>query len=78
LSEDINSEVVAAVLDKSFATRVRLRILEQDMKKVIEYRIELDKDGRIIKAYGPEDHVNEKVVKKMNIMRKLQWLRPLI
>lgn len=78
LSEDINSEVVAAVLDKSFATRVRLRILGPDIKKVIEYKIQLDAEGRIIKAYGPEDHVNQKVVKKMNMMRKLQWLRPLI
>jgi len=78
LSEDINSEVVAAVLDKSFATRVRLRILGPDMKKVIEYKIQLDSEGRIIKAYGPEDHVNSKTVNKMNKMRKLQWLRPLI
>ena len=78
LSEDVNSEVVAAVLDKSFATRVRLRILGPDMKKVIEYKIQTDSEGRIIKAYGPKDHVNEKIVKKMNLMRKLQWIRPLI
>lgn len=78
LSEDVNSEVVAAVLDKSFATRVRMRILGPDMKKVIEYKIETDAEGRIIKAYGPEDHVNEKTVKKMNLLRKMQWLRPLI
>jgi putative cardiolipin synthase len=78
LSEDINSEVVAAVLDKSFATQTRMQILGPDLKKFIEYKIELDENGRIIKAIGPEDHVNSKTVKKMNIMRKLQWLRPLI
>jgi hypothetical protein len=48
------------------------------MKKVIEYKIELDARGNIIKAYGPEDHVSKKVIKKMNILRKLQWLRPII
>ena len=78
LSEDINSEVVAAIHDKPFAQMTRLRILRLIEKKNIEYRIEVDANGRIIKAYGPEDHVNEKTLKKMNLMRKLQWLRPLI
>jgi phosphatidylserine/phosphatidylglycerophosphate/cardiolipin synthase-like enzyme len=78
LSEDINSEVVAAIYDKPFAQMTRLRILRLIEKKNIEYRIEVDSAGRIIKAYGPEDHVNEKTLKKMNFMRKLQWLRPLI
>lgn len=78
LSEQINSEVVAAVHNKSFATRTRLRILGPDMKKVVEYKIELDSKGQIIKSYGPKDHVNSKTVKKMNRLRKLQWLRPLI
>lgn len=78
LSEDINSEVVAAIYDKPFAQMTRLRILRLIEKKNIEYRIEVDASGRIVKAYGPEDHVNEKTLKKMNFMRKLQWLRPLI
>jgi len=78
LSEDINSEVVAAIHDKPFAQMTRLRILRLIEKKNIEYRIQVDANGRIIKAYGPEDHVNEKTLKKMNLMRKLQWLRPLI
>lgn len=78
LSEDINSEVVAAVYDKPFAQMTRLRVLRLIEKKNIEYRVEVDGQGRIIKAYGPEDHVNEKTLKKMNLMRKLQWLRPLI
>lgn len=78
LSEDLNSEVVAAIHDKAFAQMTRLRILRLIEKKNIEYRIEVDERGKIIKTYGPEDHVNEKTVKKMNFMRKLQWLRPLI
>jgi len=78
LSEDLNSEVVAAIYDKPFAQMTRLRILRLIEKKNIEYRIQVDASGRIIKAFGPEDHVNEKTLKKMNFMRKLQWLRPLI
>ncbi len=78
LSEDLNSEVVAAINDKPFAQMTRLRILNLLEKKNIEYRIKVDERGKIIKTYGPEDHVNEKTIKKMNFMRKLQWLRPLI
>ena len=78
LSQDINSEVVAAIYDKSFATMTRLRVVNEDIKKVIEYKIKLDRNGKIIKAYGPKDHVSEKTIKKMNRLRKLQWLRPLI
>ncbi len=78
LSEDINSEVVAAVHDKPFAEMTRQRILRLMQKNIIEYRIELDDRGNIIKTFGPEDHVNSKILKKMNILRKLQWLRPII
>lgn len=78
LSEQVNSEVVAAIHDKPFAQMTRLRILNLMKKNIIEYRIELDKDGRVVKKYGPEDHVKSETVKKMNRLRKLQWLRPLI
>ncbi|NCB40642.1 MAG: hypothetical protein EOM80_17920, partial [Erysipelotrichia bacterium] len=78
LSEQVNSEVVAAVHDKPFAQMTRLRILGLMNKNIIEYRVELDKDGKIISSHGPEDHVKGEIVKKMNRLRKLQWLRPLI
>lgn len=78
LSEDINSEVVAAVHDKPFAEMTRQRIFRLMQKNIIEYKLELDKDGRVIKSHGPEDHVNSKTVKKMNMLRKLHWLRPII
>lgn len=78
LSEDINSEVVAAVHDKPFAEMTRQRIMRLMQKNIIEYRLELDSAGRIIKSHGPADHINSKTVQKMNHMRKLQWLRPLI
>lgn len=78
LSEDINSEVVAAIYDKPFAEMTRQRIMRLMQKNIIEYRIELDRDGKIVKSYGPADHVKSETVKKMNRLRKLQWLRPLI
>ncbi len=78
LSEQINSEVVAAVKDKPFAAMTRNRILNLMRKNIIEYRIERDSSGKIIKKFGPENHVTSETVKKMNRLRKLQWLRPLI
>lgn len=78
LSEQVNSEVVAAIKDKPFAAMTRNRILNLMKKNIIEYRIERDNSGRITKKFGPEDHVKGETVKKMNRLRKLQWLRPLI
>jgi phosphatidylserine/phosphatidylglycerophosphate/cardiolipin synthase-like enzyme len=78
LSEQINSEVVAAIYDKSFSTRTRLQIIKKDLKKFIEYRIETNEHGEIIKAYGPKDHVNEDTLKRLKILSKIGWLRPLI
>lgn len=77
LSEQVNSEVVAAIYSKEFGKRAQLRIYN-DLKKVVEYKIKLDSKGNIIKAYGPKDHVSKKIIRKMNILRKLQWLRPVI
>ncbi len=78
LSEQVNSEVVAAIHDKPFAQMTRNRIFNLMKKNIIEYRIERDSEGRIVKKVGPEDHVKSETVKKMNRLRKLQWLRPLI
>jgi phosphatidylserine/phosphatidylglycerophosphate/cardiolipin synthase-like enzyme len=78
LSQDINSEVVAAIHYKPFATQNRLQILEKDIAKHIEYKIKLDDQGKIIESYGPKEHVNRKTMKKLNLLRKLQWLRPII
>ncbi|GAB4273807.1 MAG: phospholipase D family protein [Candidatus Rifleibacteriota bacterium] len=54
LSEQVNSEVVAAIHDKAFATQTRLRILGPDMKKVIEYKIELDDRGKHYQGLWPQ------------------------
>ena len=77
LSEQMNSEVVGAIWSTDFGTMTRNRI-QTDMGKVIEYTIKIDAKGEAKPAVGPEDHLDSKLIKKMNAIRKLQWLRPLI
>lgn len=77
LSEQVNSEVVAAICDPQFGTMTALRLID-DMKSAVEYKISIDKDGTVTKAYGPEDHLSKKIIDKMNFLRKLTWLRPVI
>jgi len=77
VSEQINSEIVAAVKSSSFATRVALRIGE-DMKNSFRYQISVDADGKVNTIFGPESHSDPKVIGRLNWLLKLQWLRPLI
>ncbi|HEY9069409.1 MAG TPA: phosphatidylserine/phosphatidylglycerophosphate/cardiolipin synthase family protein [Candidatus Ozemobacteraceae bacterium] len=77
LSEQVNSEVVAAICDRQFATMTALRLID-DMKSTVEYKISVDKDGNVTKVYGPEDHCSKKIIDRMNFLRKLTWLRPVI
>ena len=53
LSEEINSEVVAAINDKPFAQQTRLRIFKLISGNIIEYKIKLDERERY--RMGPED-----------------------
>ncbi|MBF0544329.1 MAG: hypothetical protein HQM08_07845 [Candidatus Riflebacteria bacterium] len=77
LSEEVNSEVVAAVKDPTFATMTRLR-LYNDMKVVVEYKVEVQKDGTVKSVFGPENHLTPEVIEKMNKYRKLGLIRPTI
>jgi phosphatidylserine/phosphatidylglycerophosphate/cardiolipin synthase-like enzyme len=77
VSEQINSEVIALIKSKSFASRVAHRIYE-DLKYSHEYKIKVERDGSITTVFGPESHSDEKVIYRLNLLRKLQWLRPLI
>ena len=77
LSQDFNSEVVAAIKDPSFGTMVRHRLYE-DMNPVVEYKIQVQPDGTVKSLVGPEDHLNAELVKKMNMYRKISLLRPVI
>ncbi len=78
LSEQINSEAVAAVLDKPFGTMVALRTWKDIEGRVVEYKIKFDERGKPLPVFGPKDHLKPEVLKKMNMMRKIGWIRPLI
>lgn len=77
VSEQINSEVIAVIKSAPFATQVACRIYE-DMKHSHEYRIKVERDGKITTVFGPETHSDKKVIDRLNMLRKLQWLKPLI
>jgi putative cardiolipin synthase len=77
LSAEINSEIVAAIDDPQFATYLR-GILGNDMKGTVEYKVTFDANGKVKTYYGPESHLPQKIIDKMNRVRALRLLRPLI
>jgi phosphatidylserine/phosphatidylglycerophosphate/cardiolipin synthase-like enzyme len=77
LSEQVNSEEVAVVKSGPFATQVALRI-EQDMRDSHEYKIEVTPAGEVKTVFGPETHSDPKVIGRLKLLLKLNWLRPLI
>ncbi|HNW33468.1 MAG TPA: phosphatidylserine/phosphatidylglycerophosphate/cardiolipin synthase family protein [Candidatus Ozemobacteraceae bacterium] len=77
VSEQINSEEVAVVKSKPFATQVANRIAE-DMRNSHQYQIEVQADGSIKTLFGPESHSDPKVLDRLKLLMKLNWLRPLI
>ncbi|KAF1083303.1 MAG: hypothetical protein GQF41_0081 [Candidatus Rifleibacterium amylolyticum] len=77
VSEQINSEVIAAIKSNSFATQVALRIMA-DIKFSHEYKIKVERDGSITTVFGPESHSDKKVIDRLNMLQKLNWLKPLI
>jgi putative cardiolipin synthase len=77
VSEKINSEVVAVVKSSSFANRVALKIYN-DIKNSHEYKIKVERDGSVTTVFGPETHSDPKVIKRLSLLQKLQWLKPLI
>ncbi|HNY09964.1 MAG TPA: phosphatidylserine/phosphatidylglycerophosphate/cardiolipin synthase family protein [Candidatus Wallbacteria bacterium] len=77
VSEQINSEVVAAVKSTDFAQRTALRIAE-DIKQSVEYKITVNADGSVTKDFSPETHSSPEKIKTLNRLRQLGFLRPLI
>lgn len=86
LSKNSNAEAVAVVNDKGFAAKVIKQTQKDIALGIIEYKIKreangkplLDKKGEPISEYGPEDHLDKSTLRKMNIFRRLGWLRPVI
>lgn len=77
LSDVVNSEVVAVIQDFPFS-EMTARRMEREFSECLEYRIDLQPDGSIRTVFGPEDHLSAEMVKKLNRLRKFQWIRPLI
>lgn len=77
VSEQINSEEVAVVKSAAFAGQLAHRI-EEDMKNSFRYEIKVLPNGEVKTVFGPETHSDPKVMSRLNLLLKLNWLRPLI
>lgn len=77
LSDVVNSEVVAVIQDFPFSEMTAQR-MERQFGECLEYKIDLQSDGSIRTVFGPEDHTSAEMMKKLNRLRKFQWIRPLI
>lgn len=77
VSEQINSEEVAVIKSRPFANQVAKRI-DQDIANSFEYKIQVEPNGEIKTIFGPESHSDPKVIQRLETLRKLGWLRPLI
>lgn len=77
LSDVVNSEVVAVIQDFPFSEMTAQR-MERQFGECLEYKIDLQSDGSIKTVFGPENHTSAEMMKKLNRLRKFQWIRPLI
>jgi len=75
LSEEINSEVVAAVKSKEFAQQLRDEIF-QDIKISTEYKVNINNKGEVEAITGPDDLPGKnfwllKFMSKLNFMKRV-------
>ncbi len=75
MSEQINSEVVAAVKSDEFAQQLRSEIYK-DFNQSKEYQISIDENGKIKSVFGPDDLKGKnfwmlKTLSKFTIFKKL-------
>ncbi|HOY67392.1 MAG TPA: phospholipase D-like domain-containing protein [Candidatus Ozemobacteraceae bacterium] len=76
LSEEVNSEVVAAIKSRAFASELRSGIMS-DIAVSKEYRIELDEKGNAKAVFGPDDLPGKKMW-LMKTLSKLTFLKSMI
>lgn len=78
MSEQINSEVVAMVMSKTFGMRVALSVYE-DIKVSKQYKLELSKDGKVpVELFGPASIAKGRLKLILDFLGKLKILKPLI
>lgn len=81
MSEQINSEVIAAVNSKPFATVVAKSIFDLDLSESRKYEIEILADGSTRVIYGPLDTIQNDKTKQLIIdlvNKHGQFLKPLL
>lgn len=76
LSEEVNSEVVAAIKARSFSSELRSGIMS-DIAVSKEYLIEIDKNGDAKSVFGPDDLPGKKMW-LMKALSKLTFLKSMI
>jgi phosphatidylserine/phosphatidylglycerophosphate/cardiolipin synthase-like enzyme len=76
LSQDVNSEVVAAIKSTAFARELRNEILG-DIARSKEYKIAVDADGQVTAVFGPDDLPGKKMW-LMKALSKLTFLKKII
>ncbi|MDN5280392.1 MAG: cardiolipin synthase [Clostridiales bacterium] len=75
MSEQINSEVVAAIKSVEFASQLRNEIIS-DINNSKEYKVNVDDEGKIESVFGPDDVQGKnfwllKTLSKFTIFKKL-------
>lgn len=75
MSEQINSEVVAAVRSNEFAQELRSEIYK-DISQCKEYKVTIDNEGKVEAVFGPDDVQGKnfwllKTLSKFTIFKKL-------
>lgn len=75
MSEQINSEVVAAIKSNEFAQQLRGEIY-QDLRESKEYQVTIDASGKVQSVFGPDDLQGKnfwllKTISKLTFIKKL-------
>jgi len=76
ISEDVNSEVVAAVKSNEFGKELRDEIMS-DVAQSKQYKIEVEADGSVKSVFGPDDLPGKRMW-LMKLLSKLTFLKKAI
>jgi len=77
MSEQLNSEVVAAIKSDEFASLHRSLIMK-DINISTEYKIRVEDDGSVTVINGPRNFTPKKTMMILDILRRFKLLKPLI
>ncbi|NLM16132.1 MAG: phosphatidylserine/phosphatidylglycerophosphate/cardiolipin synthase family protein [Candidatus Riflebacteria bacterium] len=76
MSEDINSEIAAAVNSIEFAKQLRKALLEY-ISEAAEYHYIEDEQGNVVSSVGPDDYKGKSTA-LLKILSWMQFIRPLV